>query len=214
MARPRTFEEVDVLEKATREFWRRGFAGTSYTHLTRATGLTKASLYNAFGNKEALFLRVLDHYANGPLGGEKVVIGPAERIRKYVLHLADIAGDPKGAAIGCLIMNSCIEFGREKTPRAKAAQGQLMAVERHFAQLFQEAKDAGEIASDKEPTVLAEIVVAGVFAMREMAKFRPVASMLRHVAEAVLTSVGLDTSIEHSKTTDTKQIPTFERKPS
>lgn len=211
MARPRTFEESDVLEKATREFWRRGFAGTSYTHLTRATGLTKASLYNAFGNKESLFLRVLDHYASGSLGGESVPFGPGERIRSYVLHLADVAGDPKGAAIGCLIMNSCIEFGREKTPRAKAVQGQLVAVERHFVQLFEEAKLAGEITVDKNPAVLAEIVVAGVFAMREMAKFRPLASMLRHVAEAVLTSVGLPVTDENKRTTDATLTPTSER---
>lgn len=210
MARPRTFEENDILEKATREFWRRGFTGTSYTHLTRATGLTKASLYNAFGNKEALFIRVLEHYSSASSRENEVQVSAGERIRQYILHLADIANDPKGAAIGCLIMNSCVEFGREKTPRAKAAQGQLAAVERHFTQLFEEAIRQGEIANNKSADYLAEVAVAGIFAMREMAKFRPVASMLQHVAESLLISLGLGTK----ENTHTTSHTTIERNPS
>jgi TetR/AcrR family transcriptional repressor of nem operon len=209
MARPRTFEEIDVLEKATREFWRRGFTGTSYTHLTRATGLTKASLYNAFGNKEALFIRVLEHYSTSAMSGGDIQRGAGDRIRQYILHLADVANDQKTAAIGCLIMNSCVEFGREKTPRAKAAQGQLAAVERHFAQLFEEAIRQGDITNGKSADYLAEVAVAGVFAMREMAKFRPVASMLQHVAESLLISLGLgvvNNSLPNNHTTTERSL--------
>src|SRR5687768_12471033 len=57
----RQFDEETVLERATEVFWRRGFAATSVDDLVHATGLGRGSLYGAFGNKEALFIRVVDH---------------------------------------------------------------------------------------------------------------------------------------------------------
>lgn len=65
MARPRTFHENQVLSRAMRVFWRLGYNETGIRDLEEATGLTASSLYNAYGNKEAIFLRVLDHYVEG-----------------------------------------------------------------------------------------------------------------------------------------------------
>ena len=62
MARPRTFDEADVVEAARDQFWNRGYAATSVDDLTAATGLGKGSLYGAFGDKHSLFLRALDRY--------------------------------------------------------------------------------------------------------------------------------------------------------
>lgn len=55
MARPREFQEDRVLGEAMRVFWQHGFQGASMSLLTKAMGLTKSSLYQAFGNKEKLF---------------------------------------------------------------------------------------------------------------------------------------------------------------
>src|SRR5438445_11772806 len=60
--RPRSFEPEVVLEQAMALFWRHGYSGTSFGDLTEATGLTKPSLYAAFGDKEALYLKCLQHY--------------------------------------------------------------------------------------------------------------------------------------------------------
>ena len=62
MARPRTFKPTDVLLAARKLFWRKGYQGTSFDDITEATGLTKPSLYAAFGDKASLFLKVLDDY--------------------------------------------------------------------------------------------------------------------------------------------------------
>ena len=50
MARPRTFDEQEVVAAARDEFWERGYAATSVDDLTAATGLGKGSLYGAFGD--------------------------------------------------------------------------------------------------------------------------------------------------------------------
>ncbi|MBC7792726.1 MAG: TetR/AcrR family transcriptional regulator [Clostridia bacterium] len=62
MARPREFDEDEVLDKALMTFWSKGYDGTSIEDLVQSTNLGRASLYGAFGDKEGLFRRVLDHY--------------------------------------------------------------------------------------------------------------------------------------------------------
>jgi AcrR family transcriptional regulator len=47
-------------------FWQKGYDDASITDLVKAMGITPPSLYAAFGNKESLFLRTLQHYAEGP----------------------------------------------------------------------------------------------------------------------------------------------------
>ncbi len=68
MARPREFDEDQVLQKALHVFWHKGYEGTSLADLLAGMGLTKSSLYKAFGSKEALFRRVIARYHRDHLG--------------------------------------------------------------------------------------------------------------------------------------------------
>lgn len=61
--RPRGFDEGEVLDHAMRVFWRQGYAETSVGELVAATGLERASLYAAFGDKQGLYLATLDRYS-------------------------------------------------------------------------------------------------------------------------------------------------------
>src|SRR5690606_20762283 len=61
--RPRTFDEDEALDRAMRVFWARGYERTSLPELLDAMGIARQSLYHAFGDKRALFLRCLDRYA-------------------------------------------------------------------------------------------------------------------------------------------------------
>ncbi|OYX10186.1 MAG: TetR family transcriptional regulator [Sphingomonadales bacterium 32-68-7] len=60
--RPREFDTEEALASALRVFWSKGYEGASMADLTEAMGITKPSLYAAFGNKEALFAKALDLY--------------------------------------------------------------------------------------------------------------------------------------------------------
>lgn len=62
MAGVKQFDQTEVLDRAMTLFWLRGYEATSIRDLTEATGLGRGSLYGAFGDKEGLFLAVLDHY--------------------------------------------------------------------------------------------------------------------------------------------------------
>ena len=62
VGRPREFELEDALGRAMMVFWRKGYDGASLSDLTEALGITRPSLYAAFGSKEELFRQVLDRY--------------------------------------------------------------------------------------------------------------------------------------------------------
>ncbi|WP_298957063.1 TetR/AcrR family transcriptional regulator [uncultured Methylobacterium sp.] len=63
MAGVRQFDEAAAMEAALALFWRQGLAATSMPDLAGATGVQRGSLYNAYGDKEAIFLRAFDLYA-------------------------------------------------------------------------------------------------------------------------------------------------------
>jgi AcrR family transcriptional regulator len=66
--RPRAFDRDVALRVALDLFWERGYEGTSLADLTQAMGIASASLYAAFGSKEALFREVMMLY--GATAGE------------------------------------------------------------------------------------------------------------------------------------------------
>src|ERR1700746_1074478 len=66
MAGIKQFDRDEVLARATALFWRRGYEATSIRDLVEATGINRGSIYGTFGDKQRLFLAVLDHY------GEKI----------------------------------------------------------------------------------------------------------------------------------------------
>ena len=62
MARPREFDEGAVLDAAVLCFWKQGYDATSVRDLVEHTGITAVSLYNAFGDKRALYEKALKRY--------------------------------------------------------------------------------------------------------------------------------------------------------
>lgn len=60
--RGRSFDKEKMLGTIMCTFWKNGYAGTTMADLTEATGLTKPSLYLAYGNKESMFKASLEHY--------------------------------------------------------------------------------------------------------------------------------------------------------
>jgi len=68
MGRHKQFDEGEALEAALSVFWQKGYEGTSFQDLTRATGVARPGLYAAFGNKEAFFRKALDLYESKYMG--------------------------------------------------------------------------------------------------------------------------------------------------
>src|SRR3984893_773022 len=105
MSRPRAFEEEQVVVAAKQVFWEQGYLQTSVGDLEEATGLSRSSLYMAFGSKRDLFAAALRVYLDTFIDP---LLGPLERddaglheVVVYFKTLATLFKDP-GAQRGCL----------------------------------------------------------------------------------------------------------------
>lgn len=133
MARPRAFDEEQVLDAAMHAFRRTGFRDTSVVDLEAATGLRASSLYQAFGDKTGLFRRALEHYLAvlvtprldrfaGPDAGPDDL----EQLFTSLFH------PPYDDGYGCLLVNSAAEFGgSDAVPGDRVREG-LDLVQRRF----------------------------------------------------------------------------------
>ena len=117
MPRPRTFDEADVLARARDAFWVNGYTATSISDLERATGLGRTSLYQAFGDKRALFDRVLTAYQDDGQASLERIVAKASDLREAAAGLFALSIDAARAdrlrgeaARGCLIANATCEL--------------------------------------------------------------------------------------------------------
>src|SRR3954468_19661314 len=107
VARPREFDENEVLDRALETFWSKGFDGTSIQDLIASTGLARASLYGAFGDKQQLYERVLEHYASQNAGRIMVPVDLEAPLRHALEQL--LVGwvgltCPKAGPRGCFLV--------------------------------------------------------------------------------------------------------------
>ena len=73
--RKREFDAEIALEAAMQVFWQKGYTGASLTDLIDSMGINKPSMYRAFGNKEALFVKALKQTRARRRWGGRVGIG-------------------------------------------------------------------------------------------------------------------------------------------
>lgn len=162
LGRPRSFDEAEALDRATQVFWSNGYAGTSYPALETATGLHRQSLRYAFGDKAALFQRVIDHYADRKVGGVAALLqrpGAALDNVKAVFALwARDANHP--SRNGCLMVNALAELGDDGGVAAKAINRANQNLINAFVRAFTAAQEQGSVRTDLNPQVLARQAVA------------------------------------------------------
>jgi len=107
MAGTKQFDEDEVLDRAMLLFWRRGFGNTSMQDIAQATGVLRGSLYHAYGDKQALFLRIMERYRTWFLDSMRAALDQPtleESLRGYLrFSIATItAADEDDVTRGCL----------------------------------------------------------------------------------------------------------------
>ncbi|MEL6342188.1 MAG: TetR/AcrR family transcriptional regulator [Myxococcota bacterium] len=131
MARPRTFNEEDVLQRAMELFWRQGYRATTMQDLVRVTGVQRNSLYRIFGNKAAIFQQILDRYGAWRIGKLDMSQPPRDLIRQWLMACADEARagtTPRG----CLLVLSSTEMHALEPAVRAVVQTHLDQLEQFF----------------------------------------------------------------------------------
>ncbi len=115
MSRPRTFDQRLVVDAAMQAFWSGGLGGTSVDDLLQATGLSRSSLYNSFGNREGLLENAVERYTDEQIAGLRRQF--AERPLHEVLDalLLDAATSNHDGR-GCLLVNAVNELHESADP--------------------------------------------------------------------------------------------------
>jgi TetR/AcrR family transcriptional repressor of nem operon len=180
MARPRSFDPDEALDLACDVFWQKGFQGTSLDDITAATGLNKPSLYAAFGDKNALFLKVLDRYhARIVANAERILKqGPSARdaIERWLKGFVPVCSGLKGSR-GCLSVNTAADGAADQ----KEVRKQIERFNWKLAQLLSSRlrADRAQFSEAFDPDAAAHTIMAIYLGLMVMAREAPDAARVR-----------------------------------
>jgi TetR/AcrR family transcriptional repressor of nem operon len=194
MGRPRGFDSTDVLNAARDAFWARGYEATSTRDLVKATGLTQPSLYNAFGDKRTLFLRVLDHYLNQTLreriAQHESAATPGAALTDFFADVVQRSLDDK-AQRGCLMVNSVLEAAPGDSELRDAITEELTRIRDFFLRSIDAGQRTGEMRSDIDAEQAADHLLAVLLGLRVIARVHPARDWLVGAVSPALTHLGL-----------------------
>ncbi len=171
MGRPREFDTDAALEKAMRLFWAKGYEGTSIGDLTATLGISRPSLYAAFGDKESLFRAVLQRYASGPGGYVAAALArpTAREVAEQLLRGAASLQSNSRNPGGCLTVTGALVCGDDAEPVRQALSAHRAAGIALLRRRFQQARAQGDLPESSDPAALARFVAAVVYGMSVLA---------------------------------------------
>ncbi len=189
--RPREFDANEALDKAMMVFWQQGFEGASLTELTDAMGISRPSLYAAFGNKEELFRRALERYVEtGPAAEYRAALAaPTARavVERLLRRAAETMTDPCHPA-GCMAVRGAFSCSEAEQSIKEELSTLRCTGEAELTDRFERAKAEGDLPATSNPAALARYVAALLQGMSVQAANGATREQLLDVAEMALTS--------------------------
>jgi TetR/AcrR family transcriptional repressor of nem operon len=160
MPRAKEFDETEVLDQALELFRRRGFKHTSFDDLTRELGVSRQSLYDTYGDKNALYVAALRRYLDRGLEFMSRKLDDEAPIREVLAGMFEglNAGNCGTVSPGCLMVNSMVELAPHDPEIRALAQGHARSVEGLLASRLGAAQRKGEIGRQKDPVALARFL--------------------------------------------------------
>ena len=191
MARPREFDEEVVLDAAVQCFWARGYESTSVKDLMNRTGLTAASLYNAYGDKRAMFGTALDRYIEKSIGmriRRCEVLPPRDAIQSFFDDILRRSLNDRERK-GCMVVNSALEVAPHDPEFRETLAETLKRIESFFLACVEKGQADGTITSAQPAVGLAQHLLAVLMGVRVLARVRPERALLHGVIGTALASL-------------------------
>jgi TetR/AcrR family transcriptional regulator, transcriptional repressor for nem operon len=184
MARPREFDDQAVLDQIADVFTAHGFNGTSMNMLVEATGMGKQSLYNAFGDKEALYVQAVDCAASRfakRLDGLECAKTGLQAVEMFFCALTGACASSDPAINNCIVSSGLLEGIEGKLIPAKLESTWRNNHQFLSAQLERGQID-GSVRRDMRPEELADIAMVLMSGLRVSARAVKHTSQLKKAA--------------------------------
>lgn len=189
VARHKEFDEQVAIEAAVRRFWIYGYEATSVRDLARDMGITVASLYNAYGDKRALFRAALAHYVANSFEDRvsrfEQAMSPVAAIDAFIAEIIELSAQDSERK-GCLLVNSALEIAPHDAELQEVVTTVLEKIEAFFFRCIAAGQAAGEITISHPATDLAKMLLGAHIGIRVLARTRPNRALLEGVARPVL----------------------------
>lgn len=188
IGRPREFDIDEALESAMLVFWERGYDGVSLTDLTRAMGITKTSLYAAFGTKVDLFRKALDRFSARPgYYAVRALDEPTGRrvAEAYLTGAINDATEP-GRPSGCLAVQGLVSAGYLDPPLREAVDSWRENDRNRLRDRLRRAVTDGDLPPAADPECLARVLITIVDGIAVQAVGGATRAELQEVAAAAL----------------------------
>ena len=184
------FDEATALQRATDLFWEKGFNGTSMDELTKATGLSRSSIYNTFGDKHHLFMRSLEYYQGQQQEEMSAAVKKANSPLKKIQQLFKFAVESTlkdAQRKGCLVVNTTTELANMDTEIADFLLKNMNEMEQVFQELIKDGQKLGEISTAFPAAALARHLFNTYSGMRVGGKAKPERKALEDIANVALS---------------------------
>jgi len=183
------FDVDEVLDKAMRAFWSRGYEATSMQALVKRMGINRGSLYATYRDKRELFLAALRKYAE-TVHHKRLVefearFGPLEAIRHAFLVFTSQASDTEGNC-GCFLTNTALELAAHDSDAGRIVAQAQKETEAWFARMIRKGKAQGEVAPHVKPGETASALLALLIGLSVLARSRPEPALLNSVVASAL----------------------------
>nr|WP_269745609.1 TetR/AcrR family transcriptional regulator [Sphingomonas sp. Y57] len=184
-----------MLDAATNCFWERGYCATSMRDLIDRTGLTSASLYNAFGDKRALFQASLNHFI-GQTIYERIErceeMAPREAIRVFFEEVVGRSLEDRQHK-GCMLVNTALEVAPHDAGIQRDVAAALRRIESFFERMIRAGQADCSIDSSAAPEDLASHLLGVLMGLRVLSRVRPEPGSLRALVQVALTALAPST---------------------
>jgi TetR/AcrR family transcriptional regulator, transcriptional repressor for nem operon len=188
MARPREFDETAVLEAAMNCFWAKGFGQTSMRDLIERTGITGASLYNAFGDKRSLYRQAFAYYRAQTVR-DRVArfekLPPALAIRAFFEEIIERSVDDEQRR-GCMMVNAALEVAPYDPEFKKLVVEEMMFLETFFRRCVAAGQKDGSVVGTLPAADVAKLLLSVFLGVRVLARTRPQREVLEGAAHGAL----------------------------
>ncbi|OBB56230.1 MULTISPECIES: TetR/AcrR family transcriptional regulator [Mycolicibacterium] len=195
MARPRKFDEAEVVEASRDLFWDQGYAATSIDDLSAATGLGRGSFYKAFGDKHSMFLRSLELYCTEALDGIRAELRNPD-LSAYDRLVGHVRGTAAGVASdtdrrGCLLAKSAAELSATDPAVAKLVKRTLDGWLRELTATIVAAQTDGDVPADTDAKAMASLLLVVLRGMEALRKGGASATTVKLAAEQAIAMLAV-----------------------